>query len=102
MTGSARATERASKYKSGYEDASKFGGPSSVGAVLQKADEVSEPRIRFPLTDRVYKPWFDFKAHINRKLGMSFSLDYQALYQVVNESPGEEEAAAGLFRFYGT
>ena len=98
---SAQVTERASKYKSGYEGASKFGGPSSVGAELQEADEVSEPRFRFPGTDRVYKPWFDFKAHIKRELGLSFGLDYQALYQVVDESPGEDEAAAGLFRFYG-
>ena len=73
---SSQVTEQASKYKSGYEDASKFGGPSSVGAELQEADEVSEPRFRFPGTDRVYKPWFDFKAHIKRELGLSFGLDF--------------------------
>ena len=98
---SAQAAERASKYKSGYEDTSKFGGPRSVGAELQEADEVSEPRFLIPGIDRVYKPWFDFKAHIKRELGLSFSLDYQALYQVLDESPGEDEAAVGLFRFYG-
>ncbi len=73
---SAQVAERVSNYNSGYEDASKFGGPSSVGAELQEADEVSKPRFRFPGTDRVYKPWFDFKAHIKRELGLSFGLDF--------------------------
>ncbi|MCK5557791.1 MAG: carbohydrate porin, partial [Candidatus Hydrogenedentes bacterium] len=95
-------TEQASQYKSGYEDVPQFGGPSSVGAELQEADEVKEPFFRFPKIGQALKPWFDLKERINRRLGLQFGLDYSALYQVVTESPGEDQAASGIFRFYGS
>ena len=88
--------------KSGYKDISGFGGPSSVGAQLEEADEVKEPIFRFPKIDKGLKPWFDLKERINRRLGLQFGLDYSALYQVVTESPGEDQAASGIFRFYGS
>jgi porin len=97
----AKDVERTSRHKSGRKNVPEFGGPSSVGGKLKEAAEVTEPRFRIPVIDHVIKPWFDFKAHANRKLGLRFNLDYQALYQVADESPGEDEAAAGLFRFYG-
>lgn len=95
-------TEQALQYKSGYEEVPQFGGPSSVGAELQETDEVKEPFFRFPKIDQTLKPWFDLKERINRRLGLQFGLDYSALYQVVTESPGEDQAASGIFRFYGS
>ncbi len=94
--------EQQQSTKSGYEDVPQFGGPSSVGAELEEADEIKEPLLRLAVIDRSLKPWFDMKDRINKKLGLSFGLDYSALYQVVTESPGEDQAASGIFRFYGS
>jgi porin len=94
--------EQKQKTKSGYVDIPLFGGPSSVGAELQEEDQVKVPLFRFPAIDRALKPWFNLKERVNRKLGLQFGLNYNALYQVVTESPGKDQAASGIFEFLGT
>ena len=96
------AADQGPKTKSGYEDVPQFGGPSSTGAQLEENDEVREPLLRFPGIDKALKPWFDFKANLNKKHGFSFAFDYNALYQGVSESLGEDTAAGGIFRAYGS
>jgi porin len=63
------------------------------------------------LTDPVYrleglhtaKPgWFAFKDMLAADYGLSFSFDYQALRQVVSASAGNDSAAGGIFRAYGS
>ncbi|UCD34719.1 MAG: carbohydrate porin [Nitrospiraceae bacterium] len=102
ITACAQGAGQESNYKSGYEDVPQFGGPGSVGADLEEADKVKTPLLRFPAIDAALKPWFDQKGRINKDLGLSLAMDYQALYQTVSESLGEDEAASGLFRFYGS
>lgn len=89
------------KTKSGYEDIHPFGGPSSTGAQLEEDNEVKVPLLRFPAIDNALRPWFDWKGKLNKDYGFSFGLDYTALGQVVNNSPGEDNAAGGIFRFFG-
>ena len=96
------AVKQEVKYKSGYKDVPQFGGPGSVGAELAEADEVKEPLLRFPGFDEAIESWFDFKKSVHDELGLSYSMDYQTLYQVVNTSPGEDDATSGIFRFYGS
>ncbi|MHC4213613.1 MAG: carbohydrate porin, partial [Planctomycetota bacterium] len=96
------ATKQNVRYKSGYKDVPQFGGPRSVAAELTEADKVKEPLLRFPRMDEALKPWFDFKKSIHDELGLSFNLDYQALYQYAEPSPGQDDAASGSFRFYGS
>jgi porin len=97
------AADEAQKAKSGYEDVPQFGGPSSVGVQLKENDQVvEEPLLRLPWIDKTLKPWFDWKGGVAKKTGLGFSLDYQALYQKASTSPGEDEAAGGIFRFYGS
>jgi porin len=96
------AADQSPKTKSGYEDVPQFGGPSSTGAQLEENDEVREPLLRFPGIDKALKPWFDFKANLNKKHGFSFGFDYNALYQGVSDSLGEDTAAGGIFRAYGS
>lgn len=97
-----QGTEQTSKYKSGYDDVPQFGGPGSVGTDLQEADEVKEPLLRFPKIDQSLNPWFNWKGRIKKNVGLSFSMDYQALYQVASDSLGEDNAASGMFRLYGS
>jgi porin len=87
--------------KSGYEDESGFGGPSSTGAQLEEDNLEKVPLLRLPGIDRALKPWFDWKGRLNKDYGLSFGFDYTALYQEVTESPGEDSAAGGIFRFFG-
>ena len=96
------AVKQEVKYKSGYQDVPAFGGPGSVGFDLKEADEQKEPFLRFPQIDEALKPWFGFKKGIHDEYGLSYSLDYQTLYQWVNTSPGADDAASGIFRFYGS
>ena len=95
------AAQEASKTKSGYEDVPQFGGPSSTGAQLEEDNTVTVPLLRFPAADKALKPWFDWKGRLNKNYGFSFGLDYSALGQAVSDSPGEDNAAGGIFRFFG-
>ena len=90
-----------SNTKSGYEDVPQFGGPSSVGANLREDNEVRKPWFRLENIDKATKPWFDWKGRLNKDHGLSFGLDYTALAQAVSDSPGEDGAAGGIFRFFG-
>ena len=87
--------------KSGYEDVPQFGGPSSVGANLKEDNEIRKPFFRLEGIDKALKPWFDWKGNLNNKYGFSFGLDYSALGQMATDSPGEDNAAGGIFRFFG-
>jgi porin len=95
------AAQEESQTKSGYEDVPQFGGPSSTGAQLEEDNRVRVPLLRLPVIDRALKPWFDWKGSLNENYGLSFGLDYTALVQAVTESPGEDSAAGGIFRFFG-
>jgi porin len=93
--------EEESQTKSGYEDVPQFGGPSSVGANLKEDNEIRKPFFRIEGIDNALKPWFDWKGDLNKKYGFSFGLDYSALGQMATDSPGEDSAAGGIFRFFG-
>jgi len=95
------AAQEDTKSKSGYDDIPQFGGPSSVGANLKEDNEYREPLFRIEGIDNSLKPWFDWKGDLNKKFGLSFGLDYSALGQTATDSPGEDSAAGGIFRFFG-
>jgi len=95
----AQESGQGQKYRSGYEDVSEFGGPNSVGGTLKEDDiESSE----FEGFKRFFESYFGFKERMNKKYGLAFSFDYTALYQYVSESLGEDNAAGGILRFYGS
>ncbi len=88
--------------KSGYEDVPEFGGPNSVGVALKDDDALKAPFLRFPALNEWLEPWFNFKEDVNKKQGLAFGLDYTAVYLKADSSPGEDEAAGGIFRFFGS
>jgi len=95
------AAQEASQTKSGFEDVPQFGGPSSVGGSLREDDEVRKPWFRLEGVDRALQPWFDWKGGLNKDYGLSFGLDYTALGQKASDSLGKDNAAGGIFRFFG-
>ncbi len=97
------AVESSSNAQSGYQDVPEFGGPNSVGATLREDDAVKEATVfRFEGIQRGLKPYFDWKGRVNEKHGLAFGLDYTALYQAANESPGKDDAGSGILRLFGT
>ena len=96
------ADDQNSELKSGYEDIPQFGGPNSAGAQLKEDDAEKEPVFRFHGLQRALKPYFGFKDRLNKQLGLTFGVDYTALYQGATKSLGEDQAASGIFRFFGT
>jgi porin len=85
-----------------YTDVSQFGGPSSVGAQVQSNDEVKKSAYRFEGFSISMQPYYDFKARVNEDHGLAFGGDYHALYQQASDSPGEDTAAGGILRLFGT
>jgi porin len=73
-----------------------FGGPSSVTGTFDK-DRESKPAVQTNLFD----DYFAFKKRMEDTHGLSFGLDYNALFQSATESLGEATAAGGVFRAYG-
>jgi porin len=75
-----------------------FGGPDAVGNVLQSDREQRDTLFDFTLTD----PYFAFKDRMQEKFGLSFGLDYTALGFAATEGPGDDQAASGIARFFGS
>jgi len=88
--------------KSGFEDVPEFGGPSSVGSELKEGDALTDPQFRFPELQQFLQPWFDGKRKLHDEYGLSLGTDFQALYQAVSDSDGEDEAAGRMFRAFGS
>jgi porin len=95
------AAQEDPKTKSGYEEVPQFGGPSSVDGSLREDDEVRKPWFRLERVDRALQPWFGWKGDLNKNYGLSFGLDYSALGQKPSDSLGKDNAAGGIFRFFG-
>jgi len=87
--------------RAGYDDVPEFGGPGSVGATLKEDDKPAEPVMRFNSIKRGLSPYFDWKANLKSKHGLSFGMDYTGLYEHATKSPGEDNAASGIFRLFG-
>jgi porin len=75
-----------------------FGSPDSVVNQLEE-----DHREKSALAGgRLLSGWFDWKDELTAKRGLSLGLDYSAAYFSADQSPGEDEAASGMGRFFGT
>ena len=88
--------------RSGYEEVPQFGGPKSVGGQVKSDAEVKKTPYWFKGFSQTFQPYYDFKARVQQNYGLSFGADYNFLYQGASESLGEDNAASGVLRFYGT
>lgn len=76
------------------QDYPNFGSPEAVENRLRSDAEVDRPTL--------FERWFDWKAGLVEDHGFSFSVDYSAVYLGADESPGEDESAGGMVRFFGS
>jgi porin len=83
-------------------EAQSFGGPSSVGTQVTTDSEPKQSAYRFEGLTRRLQPYYDFKARVDEQHGLAFGGDYQAQYQAASNSPGENHAAGGIVRLFGT
>jgi porin len=76
-------------------------GPATVAGQLEEDTATRELIVGVPWIDGVLGPYFDWKNDLREKIGLSLGGDYSAVYQVATASPGKQEGAAGMWRFFG-
>jgi porin len=76
-------------------------GPTSVAGTIDETEVERKEVSGVPFFDQALGPYFEWKACLKERHGISFGSDYTAFYQHAFESPGEEDAAAGMWRFFG-
>ncbi|MFY0619519.1 carbohydrate porin [Shimia sp.] len=76
-------------------------GPSSVAADLETGDGLTDPQYRSDFPRAVAPRWFAWKDGVADR-GLKFNFDYLSLGQWSDMNVAENDAAAGIFRFYGT
>ena len=86
----------------GYGSVQGFGGPAAVGPQTEADHTRKHTTWRFDGATRFVQPYFDFKAKTKEETGLVFGGDYNALYQNASNSPGENHAAGGTVRLFGT
>ena len=86
--------------RSAFQDVPVFGGAGSVGATLREDDQDREAWLDG--TQNNIDRYFDWKGRVKESSGLAFSFDYTANAQKASASLGEDSAAGGIFRFYGS
>jgi len=75
-----------------------FGGPDAVENLIADDERLTPAMI----SKRLYQPWFDWKASVTERTGISFGIDYSALYLASNNDAGNANASGGMVRFFGS
>jgi porin len=79
-----------------------FGGPGSVGGQIQSDAEPRTPVVRLDIASAARQSYRDFKERVRSEYGLTFGIDYNLLFQHASKSPGEENAAGGALRLFGS
>ena len=81
-------------------EGTRFGGPNAVPNQIQSDVESTE---RVEGTD-VGERWGDWKSNLQTEYGLGLGFDYTGVYLNASDTVpgGEDEAAAGMLRFYGS
>lgn len=79
-------------------------GPSSTPSQLEEDATPREPVFRFATMQDWLQPYFNFKDRLSADHGVTFGLDFSAVYQHLSDTlpNGEDHAATGILRLYGT
>lgn len=73
-----------------------MGRPGSVAARLRLDAEPKEYLFQFPGVSEALKPWYDWKANLDKNHGFRFAISYTAFYQKAKHVFGTEDDAAGF------
>jgi porin len=86
--------------KSGFTDLPALEGPNGVATELQEQDVLKD--YRFSILRGWISPWFDWKAKLHDKYGLSLGFNATILGQYSDDSPGTDNTAVGgIYRFQG-
>ena len=78
-----------------------FGGPSSVASQIQSDERLKSPVFDLEETPSNFQCYAEFKARLREEYALALGMDYNLLFQHAGRSLGEENAAGGVFRFFG-
>lgn len=78
-----------------------FAGPTSVTGTIREDRRERQEVSGIPFLDDALAPYFEWKACLEERHGVYFGSDYTSFYQHAFDSPGESDAAAGMWRFFG-
>lgn len=79
-------------------DVDPMDGPDSVTGILQSDQQKKED----VLDKDLLKEWTDWKTGIKEETGFNFGADYTAVGFSATSSPGDDTAASGIGRIFGT
>jgi porin len=82
---------------SGYKNTDEIGGPKSVGAQLEVDNQEKVFYFRIPI--RVMKPWYDWKAKLNKTLGLQLGINYTSVFISASagiDSSSRKTASSGI------
>jgi porin len=85
---------------SGQGRKSPVGGPDRVENQIESDAAPKDPLLysMFGFLD----PWHGYKKRLNEDSGFSVGLDYSSVFLGASTSPGEDSAASGMVRLYGS
>ncbi len=92
------AQEESANGPSDSEGVPKFGGPDAVGTTVEEDAKTGKPFFKFGF----FQPYHEFKTHLAEQSGVSYGIDYTAVYLGASDSLGQDDASSGMFRFYGS
>ena len=75
-----------------------FGGPNAVENTIASDREQVDAFFTLDILD----PYFEFKAGLEEDIGLSFGTDYTALAFAATDSAGDDSAASGIARVFGS
>jgi porin len=75
-----------------------FGGPDAVENRIADDAKPISALVKERLTD----PWFEWKQGLQDDHGFSFGVDYSSLLLTADGSTGNDNASAGMLRFFGS
>jgi porin len=78
-----------------------FGGPGSTASQILSDEQLGRQDCQKGLASHL-RLYCDFKRALHRENGIRYGVDYNALVQGAAQSSGEDEAAGGVVRLFGT
>ena len=86
----------------GQSNQASIGGPSSVASQIQSDEKPRQSEVDAQETSGHRDPYVTFKERMKADHDLVFALDYNMLVQHTNASLGEQGAAGGTLRFFGS
>jgi len=89
--------------KAGYENNAGLGrGPDDITTEIEVIDKQKDSATSIPVIDDLLEKWYGLKGYLNDEIALQFAVAWTSLYQRVTSSPGDDQAAGGIFEVAGT